>query len=280
VRQQNRQIEENVRMLAGQQHILWHPVAGRYLDITEWMSEDERKWRVRPVINRLLPWFIITHARATENQPIVTFVPGPDRADAELAEVLDIASKSVWFEANMEDAHDRMMGWVIVAGRGHLISRINPRTRAAPAVDRRRAGADVRRVRPADRRRRRRAGAPDVEQGVPFGPDGRPLGKAIAASGQERSTCSRPASRTRRRGARSRSMCSRPCKCAARGGRSRGTRSRHFIRSYHTPEEVYDWFGVDVKPTSGGREGHRRVGARALRHWLLRLDGAAPSTRR
>ena len=117
VRQQNRMIEENVRMLANQQHIVWHPVAGRYIDVSEWMTDAEKKWRARPAINRLLPWFIITHARATENQPIVTYVPGPDRADAELAEILDIASKSVWFEANMEDAHDRMMGWVIVAGR-------------------------------------------------------------------------------------------------------------------------------------------------------------------
>jgi hypothetical protein len=65
----------------------------------------------------MLPWFVLTHARATENQPIVTFVPGPDRADAELAEVLDIAMKSLWFETGMEDVHDRLMAWVIAAGR-------------------------------------------------------------------------------------------------------------------------------------------------------------------
>jgi hypothetical protein len=109
-------------------------------------------------LNRMLPWFVITHARATENQPIVTFVPGPDRADAELAEVLDIAMKSLWFETGMEDVHDRLMAWVIAAGRGHLLTRIDPqkgKMRRGSA----RHGADVRRVRSADRRRRRRAGA-------------------------------------------------------------------------------------------------------------------------
>jgi hypothetical protein len=126
VRQQNRQIEENVRMIAGQHNAYYHPVFNKWMDVSEWMTPDERRWKQRPVINRLLPWFVLTHARATENQPIVTFVPGPDRADAELAEVLDIAMKSLWFETGMEDVHDRLMAWVIAAGRGHLLTRIDP----------------------------------------------------------------------------------------------------------------------------------------------------------
>jgi hypothetical protein len=252
VRQQNRQIEENVRMLAGQQHILWHPVAGRYLDITEWMSDDERKWRVRPVINRLLPWFILTHARATENQPIVTFVPGPDRADAELAEILDIASKSVWFEANMEDAHDRMMGWVIVAGRGHLMSRINPaKGRSRPWI-----GGDL--VPLFD------------ESGLPVSDDDG--GQAYQPFEQGRAVRPRwPAARqgdpARRRRDRLAAHGRAP-RDADRLGRGRcalahagpwlvgadavAPEAGPPHPSYHTPEEVYDWFGVEVQPTVKG----------------------------
>lgn len=252
VRQQNRQIEENVRMLAGQQHILWHPVAGRYLDITEWMSEEERKWRIRPSINRLLPWFIITHARATENQPIVSYVPGPDRADAELAEILDIASKSVWFEANMEDAHDRVMGWVIVAGRGHLMSRINPNAgKMRPWV-----GTDLVPVFDANE-----APVLDPESGeqmhapfdnVPFDAEGKPRARAIMhAPGVMEMQPTGPAHATPV-GSVVVDVLSPMQVRGSWGPQPWHQKRRHFIKSYHTPEEVYDWFGIEVAPTVRG----------------------------
>jgi hypothetical protein len=122
----HRQVEENVRFLAGQQWSVFHPVLNRWVDVTEWMTAEERQWRQRPVFNRLLPWFIITHARATENAPIVTFEPGPDRADADLAEVLDTVFKAFWRELGMADVHDAVMAWVVAAGRGHIISRLDP----------------------------------------------------------------------------------------------------------------------------------------------------------
>src|SRR5690349_15088087 len=76
-RQYQRQIEENIRMRSGQQWSMWHPMLQRWLDVSEWMSASEQRWRLRPTFNRLLPWFMITHARATESQPILTFLPGP-----------------------------------------------------------------------------------------------------------------------------------------------------------------------------------------------------------
>lgn len=125
LRLRDRQIEENVRMLAGQQWIVYHPLFGRFIDITHWMSDEERRWRQRPVFNRLLPWFILTHARMTENQPVVTFVPGPDRIDAELAEVMDTVYKTLWREIGMTDVVDRLFAWMIPAGEAYLQTRVD-----------------------------------------------------------------------------------------------------------------------------------------------------------
>ncbi len=122
----DRQIEYNVRMLCGQQWNVWHPTLGRFFDISDWMTNDEKAWRKLPVINKLLRWFIITHSRLTENPPILTVLPGPDRIDAELAEVTDQLLKKDWRDAGMEAVHDELMTWVVVAGRGYAVSRIDP----------------------------------------------------------------------------------------------------------------------------------------------------------
>lgn len=120
-----RQVEENVRMMVGQHWTVYHPTLGSWLDVSSWLSDDEKRWRQRPVINKLVPWYIITHARMTENPPILTFIPGPDRIDSELAEVMDIAQKTLWRELGMVDVHDQLFAWVVVAGRGYLQTRID-----------------------------------------------------------------------------------------------------------------------------------------------------------
>lgn len=252
VRQQNRAIEENVRMLANQQHIVWHPVAGRYIDVSEWMTDEERRWRARPTINRLLPWFIITHARATENQPIVSYVPGPDRKDAELAEILDIASKSVWFEANMEDVHDRVMGWVIVAGRGHVMSRINPhKGRMRPWVGQGLVPLFDEYDQPISDQDGGQAHQM-FEQGVPFGPDGSPRARAKLYSdgGIELQPTGEPHATPV--GAIEADVLAPTQVRASWGPQPWHMKRRHFIKSYHSPEEIYEWFGKDVAPTVKG----------------------------
>lgn len=120
LRAQDRQIEESIRMLAGQQWLAWSPLSGRYLDVSEWFTDDEKKWRQRPVLNRLLPWFMLTHSRLTENPPIVTHLPGPDRSDADVAETMDTIYKALWREVGMIDVNDRMHMWLTSAGRAHL----------------------------------------------------------------------------------------------------------------------------------------------------------------
>ena len=125
-RTRDREIEENVRMLVGQQWSVYNPMLGRWIDVSQFLSEDEKKWRQRPVFNRLLPWYMLQHSRMTENQPIVTFVPGPDRLDAQLAETLDAVMKAVAREVGQADVWQRIVSWLLVAGVGYAQTRFDP----------------------------------------------------------------------------------------------------------------------------------------------------------
>jgi len=125
LRRRDRQIEENIRMLAGQQWAVFNPRIGRFVDVTQWMTAEEKKWRQRPVFNKLLSWFIITHARMNENPPIITFVPGPDRIDAMLAATQDVIFKTKWREVKMSEVWDRASAWIIPAGTVYLQSTID-----------------------------------------------------------------------------------------------------------------------------------------------------------
>jgi hypothetical protein len=124
-RMRDRMVEENIRMIAGQHWSVFDPLTQTYLDPTAWMSDEERRWRQRPVFNRILPWFILTHSKLTENPPIVTFLPGPDRIDAMLAETMDVVLKTIWRESGMTDTHDRAMAWMIPGGNAYLSARVD-----------------------------------------------------------------------------------------------------------------------------------------------------------
>jgi hypothetical protein len=127
LRRRDRQIEENVRMLAGQQWTVYNPWLQKWIDVSDWMTDDERRWRQRPVINRLLYWYMLTHSRLTENLPIVAFQPSSaDRFDAMLAEVMDTIFKSIWRDAGMTEVNDLIHAWMIVAGRAYATSRVDP----------------------------------------------------------------------------------------------------------------------------------------------------------
>lgn len=251
VRTQNRQIEENVRMIAGQQHSYYHPVFGKWMDVTDWMTADERRWRQRPILNRMLPWFVITHARATESQPIVTFVPGPDRADSELAELLDIAVKSLSFEMGMEDVNDRLMAWVVAAGRGHIITRIDPSkgkmrpwigTDLVPLVDEYGQPIDD----------GEGGQAAQMFENVPFGPDGTARATGIRYSDGQ--VVMQPTGEPHKTpvGSVIADVLSPIQVRMSWGPEPAHQKRRHYIRSFHTPEEVWDMFGVDCEPNVRG----------------------------
>jgi hypothetical protein len=126
LRRRDRQIEENIRMIAGQQYSVYNPWQQRWIDVSDWMTDDEKRWRQRPVVNMLLYWYMLTHSRLTENLPIVAFQPSsPDRFDAMLAEVMDTVFKSIWRDAGMTEVNDLIHAWMIVAGTAFAISRVD-----------------------------------------------------------------------------------------------------------------------------------------------------------
>lgn len=126
LRRRDRQVEENIRILAGQHWTIWNPWLQKFMDVSEWMTDDERRWRQRPVINRILYWFILTHARLTENPPIITFQPSnADRISANLAEVMDTVFKSKWRELTMTETVDRLVSWMIPGGSAFLVSNLD-----------------------------------------------------------------------------------------------------------------------------------------------------------
>ena len=113
----DRMIEENIRMLAGQQWTLYSKLLGRFVDISHYFSDRERKWRQRPVFNILLRWFMLTHARLTENPPVIAFnAASGDRVDAELAEVSDTIFKVLWNDVGMLEVIDRIVSWLAPSG--------------------------------------------------------------------------------------------------------------------------------------------------------------------
>ena len=118
-----RQVEEHCRLLAGRQWDVWSENLGRFVDVSLLLTEEERLWRKRPVVNYLSYWYLLTHARLTENPPIITFQPATaDRVDAQLAQTLDTIYKTVWNDAHVSEAIDRLMGWVVAAGVAYLKS--------------------------------------------------------------------------------------------------------------------------------------------------------------
>jgi hypothetical protein len=113
LRDRDKLIESNIRMLCGQQWNVWSRLLGRWVDVTQYLNDDERRWRFMPVLNRLIHWFMLLHARLTENPPVLSFQAGPDQIDAELAEVADVVWKHLWFDVGMADKVDEMYAWLI-----------------------------------------------------------------------------------------------------------------------------------------------------------------------
>lgn len=122
----DRQVEEAVYMLVGKQDIAWSRSQQRWVDVSEaFRDQQELRWRHRPRLNRIAGWYAQTMSRLTENPPILTFLPGPDAIDAELAETMDTLFKAQWRELGMQHVHEQMMAWMTVGGRGYIVSQLD-----------------------------------------------------------------------------------------------------------------------------------------------------------
>lgn len=237
LRQRDRQVELNIRMLAGQQWSVWNKITGRYQDVTDFMTPEEREWRKRPVINRLLPWFIVTHSRLTENQPIATFVPGPDRADAELAEALDILFKAKWRELAMPSVNDLLQAWLIATGRSYLMSSIDPN---GGPVREWRAGGTVDVVDEYGTV----VGQQELPDGVGYDAQGNVVTVLNAATGQ-------PEDRGQVHSAPRGEIDPIVLSClevrGAWNSQPWHKKDWHMVRQYLTPEQVFDEFGLELQ---------------------------------
>jgi hypothetical protein len=250
LRLRDRQVEENIRMLAGQHWSVFDPVSGAFLDTTQWMTASERRWRQRPVFNRVLPWFILTHARMTENMPIITFLPGPDRIDALLAETLDTIYKPLWRQVGMEAVHDLLMAWLIPGGQAHLQTRVDlTKGELKPWV----ATAEVPVIHGDGSAILKPDGTPATVTvpNVPHDRQGQPL-MIVTPDGPV--TLGDPHATPE--GALVVDVLS-PLECRGQWGNKPWHEKRwHMLRSYLTPEQVYEQWGVDIQPdlVGGGAE--------------------------
>lgn len=119
----HRQIEEQVRMIAGRHWEVWSEPMRRYVDVMQYMSEQEKFWLQRPTFNLLVYWFQITHARLTESPPSPIFQPATsDRLDRELADCLTPVFRTLWGETQMEEAFVRATAWLVIAGSVYIES--------------------------------------------------------------------------------------------------------------------------------------------------------------
>lgn len=233
----DRQIEENVRMLAGQQWSIFSDLLNKWIDISEFLTDDERRWRQRPVVNRLLFWFMLTHARLTENPPTVTFRPSTaDRFDALLASALDPIFKTLWTELDMFDVLDRMFSWLIPGGHAYIKSRVDTtkgptRRFEGPATVASPFGGQVQ--------------VPNA----PFDAEGNPLvgfeGGEMVFTGDAHEIAE---------GVLDAIVCA-PLEVRAQWGPMPHRDKRWLIhRTYLTPEEVWDTWGLDVAPDTFGED--------------------------
>jgi hypothetical protein len=110
---------------------------------------------------------MLTHARLTENPPVITFQPATaDRVDAQLAETLDTVFKTLWADAHMAEVMDRLLAWLVAAGTAY--------TKSYPDFDK---GEDHERSGPATAQVPNEAGDPEeveLDGNVPYAVDGSP----------------------------------------------------------------------------------------------------------
>lgn len=234
----HRTAEECVRMISGQQYILWSELWSRFIDITEVMSEDERTWRPRPVINKMLPWYLLTTGRMTENPPIVSFQPArPDRSDADLAEVWDIIHKREWRSGGAPSALEEVVRWMAATGEGYWKIRLN---KNKGEIRRFEGPAMLRYTDPA-------TGAvyETYADRVPYGPDGQPLAEMISPTEYE---VTGEAHEEREGEVEWIPLSPFEVRSEWNHGVPFHRRAWHMHRAYLTPEQVYELYGVELDP--------------------------------
>lgn len=121
-----KQVELHIRMLSGRQWDTWSPVYGRYIDVRQFMTDAEKKHRMRPVMDYLGYWFALTLSKMIENQPAISFLPATaDRKDAMLAAVMEPVWKTLFEQIEADSRIVRAVAWSLVAGESHFMTSVD-----------------------------------------------------------------------------------------------------------------------------------------------------------
>src|SRR6185312_2957692 len=237
----HRTIEENIRVLSGRQWDVWSELLGSYVDVTHYMTDEERRWRQRPVVNLLQYWFMLTHARLTEHPPLPNFQPGNlDRLSQQLADALNPILRTIWAEAGMDDIFVRSAAWLIAAGEAYLETAVD----FTKGDVRQLQGPAVLSMQGQDGQMIQRP----TQGPVPYDVNGNPQANLTAdGSGYEVPDDAQPyednegciAPRVRS-----------PLEVRSEWGSDIAWEQQKWIitRSYLTPQDVYDTYGVEVQP--------------------------------
>ncbi|MCY3613346.1 MAG: hypothetical protein OXN92_14605 [Gammaproteobacteria bacterium] len=122
-----RQVQDNIRMVEGRHWEIWVPRQGRFVDVRNLLDKQDRQFFQRPVMNYIGHWFALTHAKLTENPPVMSYLPATsDAQDADLAEIMDTIFKYLWADTGMDYQVSEFVGMVLAAGEGVVKSWWDP----------------------------------------------------------------------------------------------------------------------------------------------------------
>ena len=114
-----RQVEENVRNLAGYQYDAYIPELQEFVNLAQFFVPSDERWRRFPVFNWLTQrFFLQAIAKLTENPPVLGAMPATsDQRDAESALILDPWLKYQWHRMGMPEKLYHAYGWLLTAGQ-------------------------------------------------------------------------------------------------------------------------------------------------------------------
>lgn len=133
-------VELHIRMLSNRQWDTWSPLYGRYIDLRQFMTPAERKHRMRPMMDYLGYWYVLTLSKLIENAPAIGFLPATAaRKDALLASVMEPIWKTLFEQMEGDARTVRAIAWSLVAGESHFMTSVDfqagpPRQLIRPAV--------------------------------------------------------------------------------------------------------------------------------------------------
>jgi hypothetical protein len=236
----SRTVEEHVRFLSGRHWDVWSAIQGKFIDALQYMTENERRWRHKPSMDYLTYWFLLTHAKVTENPPAVSFMPGnADRESAMLAEVMEPLHKFIFQDAEMDDVNMKALAWALVAGQAYIMSMVDPEK-----------GDETEQIGPAVLSLAREDGS-TIERpvdAVPFDEKGEPLAKLVEQDdGEVGYDVTGEPYKLREGAIDAAALC--PLEVRAEWGQNvKWNRKRWMThRWFKTPAEVKKLFGIDVE---------------------------------